>query len=140
MVRSDNTVFGDGKSVGDRDGDGVTNYRYSIGGDGFMNAGPEYLSLFDGETGAELDWVYFIARGQSTDWGDDYGHRANKFFFGAPYLDGVKPSIFIGQGYLYSDQDGPPYDVVNKKLVPGGPGQVRETIQVRVITTMWWLM
>lgn len=117
MRTSDNTVFGDGKSVGDRDGDGETNYRYSIGGDGFMNAGPEYLSLIDGETGAELDWVYFIARGQSTDWGDDYGHRANKFFFGAPYLDGVKPSIFIGRG-IYTQTKMATYDVVNKKLVP----------------------
>jgi len=116
MRTSDNTVFGDGTSVGDRDGDGVTNYRYSIGGDGFMNAGPEYLSLIDGETGAELDWVNFIARGSSSDWGDDYGHRANKFFFGAPYLDGVKPSLFIGRG-IYTQTKMATYDVVNKQLV-----------------------
>ena len=31
-------------------------------------------------------------------WGDGYGHRANKFFFGAPYLDGRHPSIFVGRG------------------------------------------
>ena len=117
MRTSDNTVFGDGKSVGDRDGDGVTNYRYSIGGDGFMNAGPEYLSLIDGQTGAELDWVNFIPRGNTSDWGDDYGHRANKFFFGAPYLDGLKPSLFIGRG-IYTQTKMATYDVVNKKLVP----------------------
>ena len=55
MRSSDNTIFGldinnqNGTSVGDRDGDGYTNYRLTpfngIGGDGFMNAGPEYLSL-----------------------------------------------------------------------------------------------
>lgn len=116
MRTSDNTIFGDGKSVGDRDGDGVTNYRYSIGGDGFMNAGPEYLSLIDGKTGAELDWVNFIPRGNTSDWGDNYGHRANKFFFGAPYLDGEKPSIFIGRG-IYTQTKMVTYDVVNKKLV-----------------------
>ena len=116
MRTSDNTIFGDGKSVGDRDGDGITNYRNHIGGDGFMNAGPEYLSLIDGETGAELDWVDFIPRGNSSDWGDTYGHRANKFFFGAPYLDGLKPSLFIGRG-IYTKTIMRTYDVVNKKLV-----------------------
>lgn len=126
MRSSDNTVFGldinnqGGVSVGDRNGDGYTNYRqapfYGIGGDGFMNAGPEYLSLIDGMTGKELDWKNFIPRGTSGDWGDDYGHRANKFFFGAPYLDGKKPSLFIGRG-IYTQTKMVAYDVVNKKLV-----------------------
>jgi hypothetical protein len=127
MRSSDNTIFGldinnqGGVSVGDRDGDGYTNYRqapfYGIGGDGFMNAGPEYISLIDGMTGKELDWANFIARGNSNDWGDGYGHRANKFFFGAPYLDGKKPSLFIGRG-IYTQTKMQTYDVVNKKLVP----------------------
>lgn len=127
MRSSDNTVFGldinnqGGVSVGDRNGDGYTNYRLApfngIGGDGFMNAGPEYLSLIDGETGKELHWVNFIARGASDDWGDGYGHRANKFFFGAPYLDGKKPSLFIGRG-IYTQTKMQTYDVVNKRLVP----------------------
>lgn len=127
MRSSDNTIFGldinnqGGISVGDRDGDGYTNYRLApfngIGGDGFMNAGPEYLSLIDGMTGKELDWKPFIARGNSNDWGDGYGHRANKFFFGAPYLDGKKPSLFIGRG-IYTQTKMQTYDVVNKKLVP----------------------
>jgi len=123
MRSSDATIFGldknnqNGTSVGDRDGDGLTNYRYSIGGDGFMNAGPEYLSLIDGVTGKELDWTNFIARGNSSDWGDGYGHRANKFFFGAPYLDGMHPSLFIGRG-IYTQTKMRTYDVVNKKLVP----------------------
>ncbi len=126
MRSSDNTIFGldinnqGGVSVGDRDGDGYTNYRQApfngIGGDGFMNAGPEYISLIDGMTGKELDWKNFIARGSSSDWGDDYGHRANKFFFGAPYLDGKKPSLFIGRG-IYTQTKMQTYDVINKKLV-----------------------
>lgn len=113
---SEGTVFGDGKAIGDVNNDGTTNYRNSIGGDGFMNAGPEFLSLVDGMTGAELDRVDFIPRGQSSDWGDNYGHRANKFFFGAPYLDGLKPSLFTGRG-IYTKTEMRTYDVVNKKLV-----------------------
>ena len=31
-------------------------------------------------------------------WGDNYGHRSTKHFFGAPYLDGRHPSIFLGRG------------------------------------------
>ncbi len=115
---SEGTVFGDGKMIGDTNGDGIINYRYSISSNfGYMNAGPEFLSLVDGETGAELDRVNFIPRGNSSDWGDGYGHRANKFFFGAPFLDGQKPSIFIGRG-IYTQTKMQTYDVVNKKLVP----------------------
>lgn len=126
MRSSDGTIFGldknnqNGTPVGDRNADGYINYRQApfngIGGDGFMNAGPEYLSLIDGMTGKELDWVNFIPRGTSGDWGDDYGHRANKFFFGAPYLDGKKPSLFIGRG-IYTMHKMQTYDIVNKKLV-----------------------
>lgn len=116
---SEGTIFGDGTEIGDVDNDGITNYRYSVVQSSnmqYMNAGPEFLSLVDGETGAELDRVDYIARGSSSDWGDDYGHRANKFFFGAPYLDGKKPSLFIGRG-IYTKTEMQTYDVVDKKLV-----------------------
>lgn len=117
MRTSEGTVFGDGTKIGDTNGDGITNYRSSINSsEGYMNAGPEFLSLIDGETGKELDRVPYIARGNSSDWGDNYGHRANKFFFGAPYLDGKKPSIFIGRG-IYTQIKMQTFDVVNKKLV-----------------------
>ena len=117
---SEGTIFGDGTKIGDTDGDGKTNYRYSVlqsSNMQYMNEGPEFLSLVDGETGVELDRVDFIPRGKSSDWGDNYGHRANKFFFGAPYLDGKKPSIFIGRG-IYTKTIMRTYDVVNKELVP----------------------
>ncbi|MDA3854491.1 MAG: autotransporter-associated beta strand repeat-containing protein, partial [Bacteroidales bacterium] len=116
---SEGTIFADGTKIGDVDGDGKTNYRYSVlqsPNMQYMNEGPEFLSLVDGETGIELDRVDFIPRGKSTDWGDGYGHRANKFFFGAPYLDGKKPSLFIGRG-IYTKTVMRTYDVVNKKLV-----------------------
>ncbi|HPR30758.1 MAG TPA: autotransporter-associated beta strand repeat-containing protein, partial [Prolixibacteraceae bacterium] len=117
---SEGTVFGDGAAIDDTNNDGRTNYRYSVGTTAnmqFMNAGPEFLSLVDGMTGAELDRVDFIPRGSSSDWGDNYGHRASKYFFGAPYLDGLKPSLFIGRG-IYTKTVMRTYDVVNKKLIP----------------------
>ena len=45
----------------------------------------------------------------------DGGHRATKFHFGAPYLDGVHPSVFIGRG-CYTNYHAATWDVVNKKL------------------------
>jgi len=116
MRTAEGTIFGDGKKIGDTNNDGITNYRGTASPQGYMNDGPEFLSLIDGATGAELDRVDFIPRGRSSDWGDDYGHRSNKFFFGAPYLDGLKPSIFIGRG-IYTKTEMRTYDVVNKKLV-----------------------
>jgi autotransporter-associated beta strand protein len=119
MRTSEGTIFGDGTQVGDTDNDGRTNYRYSVGTTAnmqYMNAGPEFLSLINGETGIELDRVDFIPRGRSEDWGDGYGHRASKYFFGAPYLDGLKPSLFIGRG-IYTKTEMRTYNIVNKKLV-----------------------
>lgn len=119
MRTSEGTIFGDGTEIGDVDADGKTNYRYSViqsSNMEYMNEGPEFLSLIDGETGVELDRVDYIPRGKSEDWGDNYGHRANKFFFGAPYLDGKKPSLFIGRG-IYSKTQMCTYDIVDKKMV-----------------------
>jgi autotransporter-associated beta strand protein len=116
MRTAEGTIFGNGTKIGDTNNDGITNYRGTASPQGYMNDGPEFLSLIDGVTGAELDRVDFIPRGRSSDWGDDYGHRSNKFFFGAPYLDGLKPSIFIGRG-IYTKTEMRTYDVVNKKLV-----------------------
>lgn len=45
----------------------------------------------------------------------DGGHRATKFYFGAPYLDGRHPSVYIGRG-CYTNYHAATWDVVNKKL------------------------
>ena len=45
----------------------------------------------------------------------DGGHRATKFHFGAPYLDGRHPSVFLGRG-CYTNYHAAAWDVVNKKL------------------------
>lgn len=90
-----------------KNGASWTNYRGATGGgtNWFMCVGKEFLVYCDGETGQVLDIIdYPLARLEpgETDlnaaWGDGYGHRASKFFFGAPYLDGKKPSIFLARG------------------------------------------
>lgn len=115
MRTADGTIDGQGNVIGSA----TANYRSYVNQTAnmqYMVQGPEFLSVFDGETGEELDRVDYIARGKAGDWGDDYGHRCNKFFFGAPYLDGRKPSILITRG-IYTRIVMRTYDLVNKKLV-----------------------
>ena len=65
----------------------------------WTHSGSEYLIYMNGLTGAKYSVVdYPLARGTANDWGDNYGHRSSKYFFGAPYLDGRTPSLFLGRG------------------------------------------
>lgn len=89
---------GIGVSTGDTNGDGVTDYRSYGAADNFIDAGPEFLSIFDGRTGAELARTDYIRRVSLTQWGDTYGHRADKFHMAVAYLDGHKPSLVICRG------------------------------------------
>nr|WP_281243006.1 cohesin domain-containing protein [Gracilibacillus ureilyticus] len=82
-----------GNVIGDPDAD----YR---NGSGYILEGPEYLTVFDGETGEELATTDFSpARGNMGDWGDTYGNRGDRFLAGVAYLDGQKPSIVMTRGY-----------------------------------------
>ncbi|MBQ0019541.1 MAG: autotransporter-associated beta strand repeat-containing protein [Bacteroidales bacterium] len=90
-----------------QNGTSWTNYRAATGGgtNWFVHDGKEFLVYCNGETGEVYQCIDFpLARFEAgeTDlnkaWGDGYGHRSSKFFFGAPYLDGRKPSIFLARG------------------------------------------
>lgn len=110
---ADGTVDGTGKVIGDANADYVND-------DGFILEGPEFLTLFDGETGAELDTVpYDPPRGNVADWGDSWGNRVDRFLACVAYLDGVNPSVVMCRGYY--DHGRPTnlvaYDVIDKKLV-----------------------
>lgn len=97
-------------------GDASKDYRNS---GGYILAGPEYYTLFDGETGTILDTVnYEFPRGtvSKSTWGDDYGNRVDRFLGTVAYLDGVHPSAVSFRGY-YTRMTAVAYDVVNKKLV-----------------------
>ncbi len=84
---------------------------------GYVLNGPEYLTIFNGETGAELSTVpYEVARGKVSDWGDDYGNRVDRFLACVAYLDGEHPSIVMCRGY-YAKTTLAAYDFKNGQLV-----------------------
>ena len=67
---------------------------------GYVLAGPEFLTVFDGRTGAALATAdYGPARGDVNAWGDAYGNRVDRFLAGVAYLDGVRPSAVMCRGY-----------------------------------------
>jgi hypothetical protein len=68
---------------------------------GYVLTGPEYLTVFDGQTGAELATVNFDqARGTVNSWGDNYGNRVDRFLSSAAYLDDTGLASFImARGY-----------------------------------------
>ena len=69
--------------------------------DGYVLSGPEYLTVFNGQTGAELATVDFDqARGTVSSWGDSYGNRVDRFLSSAAYLDSTGlPSFIMARGY-----------------------------------------
>jgi rhamnogalacturonan endolyase len=90
---ADGTRDGAGKVIGDAN----ANHRNA---DGYVLAGPEFLTVFDGKTGAALSTVdYLPARGRVNDWGDDYGNRVDRFLAAVAYLDGKRPSLIMTRGY-----------------------------------------
>lgn len=112
-------------------GDASLNYRAATGGgtNWFMHSGAEFLLYVDGQTGQPYQCIDYplprleesenpnhLLSGSAYDdlvknaWGDGYGHRSSKHFFGAPYLDGQKPSIFLGRG-IYTQHKFVTYDV-----------------------------
>ena len=93
MKTADGTKDGKGKVIGNANAD----YRNA---QGRILSGPEYLTVFKGDTGAELTTVnYEPARGNVADWGDSYGNRVDRFLAGVAYLDGERPSFVMARGY-----------------------------------------
>ncbi|BDG36133.1 rhamnogalacturonan lyase family protein [Saccharococcus caldoxylosilyticus] len=93
MKTADGTVDGQGNVIGDAKAD----YRNSSG---YVLSGPEYLTIFDGETGKALETVnYEPPRGNVSDWGDSYGNRVDRFLAAIAYLDGQRPSLIMARGY-----------------------------------------
>ncbi|SDK59886.1 Carbohydrate binding module (family 6) [Glycomyces sambucus] len=93
MKTADATVSGTGQVIGSSTAD----YRNSSG---YVLSGPEYLTIFNGQTGAAMDTVnYNPARGTVANWGDNYGNRVDRFLAGTAYLDGATPSMIFARGY-----------------------------------------
>ena len=90
---ADGTVDGTGTVIGDAKAD----HRNA---DGYVLAGPEFLTVFDGLTGKALATVdYLPPRGTVGDWGDTHGNRVDRFLAGVAYLDGARPSAVFCRGY-----------------------------------------
>ena len=90
---ADGTVDGAGKTIGDAAAD----HRDARG---YVLRGPEFLTIFDGRTGAALATVpYLPPRGRVADWGDAYGNRVDRFLACVAYLDGQRPSLVMCRGY-----------------------------------------
>ncbi|QFY13393.1 rhamnogalacturonan lyase [Nonomuraea phyllanthi] len=74
---------------------------------GYILSGPEYLSVFDGATGRELQTIpYKPGRGDDgLMWGDyamsrvEPGNRVDRFLSSVAYLDGRRPSAIFARGY-----------------------------------------
>ena len=93
MKTADGTTDGTGEVIGDPDAD----YRNS---NGYILDGPEYLTVFNGETGEAMETIdYYPPRGNVEDWGDNYGNRVDRFLAGVAYLDGERPSFVMARGY-----------------------------------------
>lgn len=90
---ADGTIDGIGSILGNANAD----YRNS---NGYILSGPEFFSIFNGETGAFIiSDNYIPARGTVSSWGDNYGNRVDRFLACIAYLDGVRPSLVFARGY-----------------------------------------
>ncbi|TXK32794.1 T9SS type A sorting domain-containing protein [Pontibacter qinzhouensis] len=90
---ADGTIDGQGTVIGNAAAD----HRNS---NGYILAGPEFLTVFNGETGAAMATTdYLPGRGSVSAWGDNYGNRVDRFLAGVGYFDGEKPSILMTRGY-----------------------------------------
>ncbi|HMO83499.1 MAG TPA: rhamnogalacturonan lyase, partial [Lacipirellulaceae bacterium] len=90
---ADGTGDGRGRVIGDPEADYVD-------ARGRILQGPEFLTVFDGRTGAALDTVDYIPpRGDVAAWGDRNGNRADRFLACIAYLDGQRPSLVMCRGY-----------------------------------------
>ncbi|WP_327581419.1 rhamnogalacturonan lyase [Nonomuraea sp. NBC_00507] len=93
MKTADGTRDGAGTVIGSSSAD----HRNSSG---YILAGPEYLTMFNGLTGAAMSTVgYDPPRGTVSSWGDNYGNRVDRFLAGTAYLDGERPSLIMARGY-----------------------------------------
>ena len=111
---SSKSVDGQGKYVSEASDDATISaddnsgsYRNSKGQ---IISGPEYLTVFDGLTGAAVHTTWYNPnRGGTYNeegdyageafWGDNYGGRSERYLACVAYLDGLHPSAVFVRGY-----------------------------------------
>jgi rhamnogalacturonan endolyase len=102
-----------------KNADNTANYVCKTAADSTKNVygrimgGPEYLTVFNGETGAAIHTVYYNPNraggvggsasypSSSSFWGDNYGNRSERYLACVAYLDGPdkNPSVVMCRGY-----------------------------------------
>lgn len=141
---ADGTIDGQGKVIGDANANWVstageleaadrTGSRRTDDGklmaqlEGRIVTGPEYLSVFNGLTGAVIDTVDYIPQrhpethSPTADqmkelWGDGYANRSDRYLAGVARLDGEHPSMVFARGY-YARSVIAAFDLKNGKIV-----------------------
>lgn len=113
---ADGTKDGLGKYIGNAQADWRDTVRTSRFY-GRILEGPEYLTVFDGLTGAAVHTVdYLPERGDLISWGDRNANRADRYLACVAYLDGQNPSVIMSRGY-YERTALVAWDYKDKKLV-----------------------
>lgn len=121
MKTADGTIDGKGVVIGDSSND----YRNEKG---YILSGPEYLTVFNGLTGAAISTVDYnpprypssltpTTEELKSTWGDGYGNRMDRFLACIAYLDGIHPSLVMCRGY-YTRTVLAAWDLKNKQLTP----------------------
>jgi hypothetical protein len=102
------TYLHTGPAATDDDAADYRSVANATGRTGYVLTGPEYLTVFSGQTGAELATVAFdVPRGTVTSWGDNYGNRVDRFLSSAAFVSDTgsgqtatgRPSILMARGY-----------------------------------------
>ncbi|MDR1121065.1 MAG: rhamnogalacturonan lyase [Dysgonamonadaceae bacterium] len=109
------TIDGQGKAVILGNDDPQADYRNE---QGHILDGPEYLTVFNGMTGAEITTIpYNPPRGEDLKgiWGDSKGNRSDRYLACIAYLDGQHPSLVMCRGY-YTRAVLVAYDLVDGQL------------------------
>ncbi len=82
---------------------------------GFLLDAPEYLAVYNGQTGKLIDKVNWIELGKVQDWGDNTGNRASRHMLAVAYLDGKTPAVLAVRG-TYGMMKVDAYVLKDKKL------------------------
>lgn len=103
---ADGSTDGQGNTIGDATKDWRTKDEQSRTF-GRVLDGPEFLTIFDGQSGEALKTVDYVPNRDPIDgWGgiggnggnDSYGNRCDRFLACVAYLDGVRPSLVMCRG------------------------------------------
>jgi rhamnogalacturonan endolyase len=80
---------------------GASNTTDYANSSGYILSGPEWLTVFNGQTGKEMATVDYVpARGTVSSWGDSYGNRVDRFLAATAWLgNGKNPSAVFQRGY-----------------------------------------